>query len=104
MSTCTPEEIEEIKRRNARMSCAYALTAMRIKAGTSRKMMAEALGCSPRRIWSIERENNDRINMPALLKYVEVTGLPFKAVLEDGRTIKVSTVPKRKKTGNPEKK
>lgn len=37
-ATCTPEEIKEIKRRNARMSCAYALTAMRIKTGTSRKM------------------------------------------------------------------
>ena len=96
-ATCTPEEIKEIKRRNARMSCAYALTTMRIKACISRKMMAEALRCSPRRILSIEMENNDRINMPTLLKYVEVTGLPFKAVLEDGRTIRVSTVPKRRK-------
>lgn len=103
-ATCTPEEIKEIKRRNARMSCAYALTAMRIKAGTSRKMMAEALGCSLRRISSLEMANNDRINMPALLKYVEVTGLPVKAALEDGRTIKVSTVPKRKKTGTSRKK
>lgn len=34
------EEIGEIKWRNARMSCAYALMAMRTKAGISRKMMA----------------------------------------------------------------
>lgn len=48
--------------------------------------------------------NNDRINMTALLKYVEVTGLPFKAVLEDCRTIKVSAIPKRREAGNPQKK
>lgn len=43
---------------------------------------------------SIEMANNEKIHMPALLKYVEVTGLPFK----------VSTVPKKRKPGTSRKK
>ena len=75
-------EIGEIKWRNARMSCAYALMAMRTKAGISRKMMAAALGYSSRCIF-VHRNGN-----------VEVTGLPFK----------VSTVPKKRKPGTSRKK
>ena len=47
---------------------------------------------------SIEMANNEKIHMPALLKYVEVTGLPFKVQLEDGRVIAVSSVPKGRKS------
>lgn len=100
----SPEIMEEVARLAAASTVSSALTTMRIKAGISREIMAGALGCSLRRISSLEMANNDRINMPALLKYVEVTGLPFKAVLEDGRTIKVSTVPKRRKAGTSRKK
>lgn len=87
-------EIGEIKWRNARMSCAYALMAMRTKAGISRKMMAAALDILLGVFSSIEMANNEKIHMPALLKYVEVTGLPFK----------VSTVPKKRKPGTSRKK
>ncbi|MBT8778196.1 hypothetical protein HHJ06_05985 [Akkermansia muciniphila] len=69
------------------MSCVYALMAMRIKAGISRTVMATALGCPLGVFSSIEMANNEKIHMPALLKYVEVKGLPFK----------VSTVLKKRK-------
>lgn len=52
-------EIGEIKWRNARMSCAYALMAMRTKAGISRKMMAAALGYSSRCIF-VHRNGRQR--------------------------------------------
>ena len=52
-------EIGEIKWRNARMSCAYALMAMRTKAGISRKMMAAALGYSSRCIF-VHRNGKQR--------------------------------------------
>lgn len=87
-------QIGEIKWRNARMSCAYALMAMRTKAGISRKMMAAALGYSSRCIFVHRNGRHEKIHMPALLKYVEVTGLPFK----------VSTVPKKRKPGTSRKK
>lgn len=100
----SPEIMEEVARLAAASTVSSALASMRIKAGISREIMAGALGCSLRRISAIEMANNDKIHLPALLKYVEVTGLPFKAVLEDGRTIRVSTVPRRRKAGISRKK
>lgn len=100
----SPEIMEEVARLAAASTVSRALASMRVKTGISREIMAGALGCSLRRISSLEMANNDRINMSALLKYVEVTGLPFKAVLEDGRTVKVSTVPKKRKTDTSRKK
>lgn len=92
----SPEEVEEIKRRNARMSCAHALTTMRIRAGISQVVMAGAMGCRQPRISLIEGSPNEKICMPTILKYVEVTGLAFEAELEDCTMIKVNR-PKRKR-------
>lgn len=93
----TPEEIEEIGRRNARMSCAHVLKTMRIKAGISQVVMAGAMGCRQPRISLIESSPNEKISMPTILKYVEVTGRTFDAELEDGKVNKVSE-PRKKRT------
>lgn len=96
--SCTPEEREEVARLAAASTVSDALTLMRIKAGISQVMMAAALNCSQPRISAIESATNDKMSMPAVLKYVEVTGLPFKAQLEDGRVIAVSSRPKGRKS------
>lgn len=87
----TPEEIEELQRRNARMSCAHALTTMRIRVGISQVVMAGAMGCRQPRISLIKSSPNEKISMPTILKYVAVRVLVFNAVLKDGRMISVST-------------
>lgn len=95
-ATCTPEEIAEIKKINARMSCAHALTAMRIKSGISQVVMADELHTGQSRISVLESSPNEKISMATILKYVEATGISFEAELEDGKIIKV-LVPKKKK-------
>lgn len=98
MKDCvSPEIIEESKRLMAASTVSSALAHMRVKAGISQNMMAAALNCSQPRISAIEGASNDKMSMAAVLKYVEVTGLAFKAQLEDGRVIAVSAVPKSKR-------
>lgn len=98
LKDCVPPEImEEAKRIAAASTVSSALAHMRVKAGISQNMMAAALDCSQPRISAIESATNDKMSMPAVLKYVEVTGLPFKAQLEDGRVIAVSSGPKGRK-------
>ncbi|MEG0334738.1 MAG: helix-turn-helix transcriptional regulator, partial [Akkermansia sp.] len=94
----SPEIMEEAKRIAIASTVSSALAHMRVKAGISQNMMAAALNCSQPRISAIESATNDKMSMPSVLKYVEVTGLPFKAQLEDGRVIAVSSVPKGRKT------
>ncbi|MEG1508641.1 MAG: helix-turn-helix transcriptional regulator [Akkermansia sp.] len=94
----SPEIMEEAKRIATASTISSALAHMRVKAGISQNMMAAALNCSQPRISAIESATNDKMSMPSVLKYVEVTGLPFKAQLEDGRVIAVSSVPKGRKT------
>lgn len=93
----SPEEVEELQRRNARMSCAHALTTMRIRTGISQVVMAGAMRYRQPRISLLEGSPNEKISMPTILKYVEVTGQTFEAELEDGKMIKVSG-PKKKRT------
>ena len=90
----SPEIMEEAKRIAAASTVSSALAHMRVKAGISQNMMAAALDCSQPRISAIESATNDKMSMAAVLKYVEVTGLPFK----------VSTVPKKRKPGTSRKK
>lgn len=78
------------------MSCARHLTSMRIRAGISQNIMAAALNCRQPRISEIESTPNEHISMTIILKYCEVTGLPFKAELENGRTVSVSRPPPQK--------
>lgn len=94
----SPEIMEEAKRIAAASTVSSALAHMRVKAGISQNMMAAALDCSQPRISAIESATNDKMSMAAVLKYVEVTGLPFKAQLEDGRVVAVSSVPKSRRT------
>lgn len=70
---------------------------MRIKSGISQKVMAGALNCRQPRISEIESTPNDRMSMSTVLKYVEVTRLPFEAELEDGRAVIVK-LPKKKRS------
>lgn len=94
LKDCVPPEIlAGSARLVAASTVSNTLATMRIKAGISQKMMAAALGCTQPRISAIESAINDKMSMTSVLKYVEVTGLPFKAQLEDGRVIAVSTVP-----------
>ena len=94
----SPEIMEEAKRIAAASTVSSALAHMRVKAGISQNMMAAALDCSQPRISAIESATNDKMSMAAVLKYVEVTGFPFKVQLEDGRVIAVSSVPKGRKS------
>lgn len=98
-ATQTPEEAAARQRRNARMSFAYTLTGMRLKAGISQAVMAGAMHCQQPHISRIERATNDKISMATILKYVEVTGLPFKAALEDGKVVIVQSPRKARRTG-----
>lgn len=94
LKDCVPPEIlEGSARLVAASTVSNTLATMRIRAGISQKMMAAALGCTQPRISAIESAINNKMSMTSVLKYVEVTGLPFKAQLEDGRVIAVSTVP-----------
>ena len=93
----SPEIMEEAKRIAAASTVSSALAHMRVKAGISQNMMVAALNCSQPRISAIESATNDKMSMAAVLKYVEVTGLPFKAQLEDGRVVAVSSGSKGRK-------
>lgn len=98
-ATQTPEEAAARQQRNARMAFAYALTGMRLKAGISQVVMAGAMHCQQPHISRIERSPNDKISMATILKYVEVTGQPFKASLEDGKVVIVQSPRKGRKMG-----
>lgn len=95
----TDEEWAAIEQETKAMSCARYLTSMRIRAGLSQNIMAAALNCRQPRISEIESTPNEHISMTIILKYCEVTGLPFKAELENDRTVSVSR-PRRKKRKN----
>lgn len=95
----TDEEWDAVEQETKAMSCARHLTSMRIRAGISQNIMAAALNCRQPRISEIESTPNEHISMTIILKYCEVTGLPFKAELENGRTVSVSR-PRRKKGKN----
>lgn len=89
--TFTEEEQLEINQLRSSTTLSAALSQMRIKAGISQVMMAEALGCAQPRISVIESNTNKKTSMDTILRYVSVTRLPFKAVLEDGRVITISS-------------
>lgn len=88
--TFTEEEQLEINKLRASTTLSAALSQMRIKAGISQVMMAEALGCAQPRISVIESSTNKKTSMDTILRYVSVTGIPFRAMLEDGRIITIS--------------
>lgn len=98
----SPEIVEEARKLVAGMTFSRMLTAMRVKSGISQRMMAAALDCSQPRVCAIESTPNERISMATILKYCEVTGLPFKAELENGRIVSISR-PRRKKEKNGKK-
>ena len=85
----SPEIMEEAKRIAAASTVSSALAHMRVKAGISQNMMAAALDCSQPRISAIESATNDKMSMAAVLKYVEVTGFPFKVQLEFARALDI---------------
>ncbi|WP_418675596.1 hypothetical protein [Akkermansia sp.] len=58
------------------MSCAYALMAMRTKAGISRKMMAAALGYSSRCIF-VHRNGKQRKDPYACPVFAPIWGMVF---------------------------
>ncbi len=87
---CTPEEVAEVKAIAAAHTVGHALTGMRIAAGISQKMMAAALGVTQPRISMIESAPNSKASWSVVIKYVEVTRRPFKAVLEDGSIVSFS--------------
>ncbi len=84
---CTPEEVAKIKELAVTQTVGHALTAMRINAGISQKMMAAALGVSQPRISAIETAPNSKASWKVIQRYVEVTKCSFKAVLEDGSVV-----------------
>ncbi len=87
---CTPEEVAEVEAIAATQTVGHALTGMRIAAGISQKMMAAALGVTQPRISMIESAPNSKASWSVIIKYVEVTQCPFKAVLEDGSVVSFS--------------
>ncbi|MEG0024263.1 MAG: hypothetical protein RR719_02805 [Akkermansia sp.] len=92
------EHWEEIEQLAKTMTCATRLTEMRIKSGISQCIMAAALNCRQPRISEIESTPNARMSMSSILKYVEVTKIPFEAELEDGRIIIVRMPRKKRKS------
>lgn len=80
------------------MVFAYALTSMRIKAGISQVVLAGAMGCCQPHISRIESSANEKISMATILKHVEVTGLPFEVMLEDGKVVSVKSPHKGRKS------
>lgn len=71
---------------------------MRIKAGISQVALAGAVGCCQSHISRIESSANEKISMATILKYVEVTGLPFEVMLEDGKVVSVKSPHKGRKS------
>ncbi len=88
-AVCTPEEIARIKALKAAHTIGCELTSMRIRGGISQKVMAAAMGVSQPRISAIETAPNSKASLEAIQKYVDVTGFPFKARLENGSTLSI---------------
>ncbi len=101
---CSPEDAAEVKAIAATQTVGHALTSMRIAAGISQKMMAAALGVTQPRISMIESAPNSKASWSVIIKYVEVTQRPFKAVLEDGCTVSFTKpVHPRRRPGSQKK-